>query len=271
MQTTEKTQKIVVIEGDVSVGQSIVELLKKDQYSNVYLYKNGEEGLKGIYDVLPHLILLDISLPDIDGYSVLAKKQTEPLLTKIPVFLLSMQGVAINMRNIPPNSVAEVIISLNAKSIDIVQKVNDYFGYGMSAVETVNADKKVSQKKKILWVEDDRLIGNILEKKIISSGFDLNHVKDGEGAIQALKSFKPDVIIIDLILPGMNGFEILEALRSVESIKNVPRMVLSNLSKVTDIDKAKSLGASKYLVKASTSLEQVIVEIKDLCRVKVIV
>ncbi len=269
-QIMEKAQKIVIIEGDASVGQNLVDILKRDQYSNVFLYKNGDEGLKGIYDTLPHLILLDISLPDIDGYTVLARKQAEPLLTKIPVFLLSMQGVAINMRNIPPNSVAEVIISLNTKSIDIVQKVNDYFGYGMSEVVSANTDKKLSQKKKILWVEDDRLIGNILEKKILSSGFDLTHVKDGEGAIQALKTLKPDVIVVDLILPGMNGFEILEAFRSIDNIKDVPRMVLSNLSKVTDIDKAKSLGASKYLVKASTSLEQVIVEIKDLCRARVI-
>lgn len=267
----EKNQKILIIEGNQSVGQDIVEILKKDHYNHISLYGSGEEGLKGIFDTLPHLILLDISLPDTDGYSVLNKIQAEPLLAKIPVFLLSMQGVAINMRNIPPNSVSEVIISLNTKSVDIAQKVNDYFGYGMSEIANSNQSKMPSQKKKILWIEDDRLIGNILEKKIVSSGFDLTHVKDGEGAIEAVKTMKPDVIIIDLILPGMNGFEILEALRANDSLKNVPKMILSNLSKVTDIDKAKSLGASKYLVKASTSLEQVIVEIKDLCRARVIV
>lgn len=87
-----------------------------------------------------------------------------------------------------------------------------------------------------------------------------------QGALEAVKTLVPDIIIIDLILPGMNGFDILEALNKFESIKGVPRMVLSNLSKVADIDKAKSLGAIKYLVKASTSLDQVIKEILEILK-----
>jgi len=260
-----KSEKIVVIESTTTFGQQICDDLKKDGYKNVYLYKNGEEGLKGIFDILPHLVLLDIVLPDIDGYQVLAKKQAEPLLVKIPVFLLSMQGVAINMRNIPPYSVSEVIISLNTKTIDIIQKVNDLFGHGLSQISD---NKKIvsADRKKLLWIEDDKLIGTILAKKLMSSGFDLVHVKDGEEAFNSLTLRIPDVIVVDLILPGMNGFEILEKIKSNDNLKNIPCMVLSNLSKVSDIDRAKSLGVQKYLVKASTSLDQVIVEIKELCK-----
>ena len=260
-----KNQKIVIIESDDSVGQQILDIIKKDGYKDVYLYKNGEQGFKGMCDVLPHLVLLDIVLSDIDGYTVLAKKMAEPLLVKIPVFLLSTHGVAINMRNIPPNSVSEVIISLNTKSFDILQKVNEYFGYGLLDV----ADKTnslESEKKKILWIEDDRLIGNILKKKIISSGFDLTHVQDGTAALESLKTIKPDVIVADLILPGMDGFELIEAINKDKNMEDVPKMILSNVSKTGDIDRAKSLGVKKYLVKASTSLDQVIVEIKSLCK-----
>lgn len=260
-----KNQKIVIIEGDESVGQQILEIIKKDGYKDVYLYKNGEQGLKGIYDVLPHLVLLDIVLPDTDGYSVLAKKIAEPLLVKIPVFLLSTHGVAINMRNIPPNSVAEVIISLNTKSFDILQKINEYFGYGINGLGD-HTNTVESEKKKVLWVEDDRLIGNILKKKILSSGLDLVHVQDGMMALESLKTRKPDVIVADLILPGMDGFELIEAINKDKTMDDVPKMILSNLSKTGDIDRAKSLGVKKYLVKASTSLDQVIVEIKSLCK-----
>lgn len=260
-----KAQKIVIIESTTSFGQQIFDALKADGYTDIYLFKNGEEGLKGIYDVLPHLVLLDIVLPDTDGYSVLEKKQQEPLLAKIPVFLMSMQGVAINMRNIPPNSVSEVIISLDTKSVDILQKINDFFGYGSNTISD-NQKTVSSNKIKLLWIEDDKLIGTILEKKLVSSGFDVVHVKDGEEALNSLYNRKPDVVVVDLILPGMNGFEILQKIKDDENLKNIPRMVLSNLSKVSDIDKAKSLGAKKFLVKASTSLDQVVVEIKDLCK-----
>lgn len=264
VEVANKNQKIVIIEGNQSVGEQLVLMLKNDGYTSVYHFKTGAEGIQGVYDLLPHLIVLDIVLPDMDGYQVLGHKQSEPLLSKIPVFLLSMHGVAINMRNIPEGSVAEVIISLNAKNSDILQKINDYFGYGVS--EIAESNKPTSIKKKILWIEDDKLIGNILEKKLISSGFDLTHVRDGEAALEEVKTLVPDIIIIDLILPGMNGFDILESMNKIDSLRSVPRMVLSNLSKVADIDKAKSLGAVKYLVKASTSLDQVIKEVKDIIK-----
>lgn len=262
-----KSEKIVIIEGNPTVGKQISETLKKDGYNNVLVFRSGEEGMKGIYDNLPHLILLDIVLPDTDGYSILAKKQAEPLLVKIPLFLLSTEGVAINMRNIPEGSVKEVIISLHANAKDILDKVNGYFGYQSagSAVESATEDQN---KKKLLWVEDDKLIGTILAKKLVSSGFDLVHANNGEEALNSLKTKRPDVIVVDLLLPGMSGFEILQKIKIDDSLRAVPKMVLSNLSKASDIDKARILGADKFLVKASTSLDQIVAEIKDLVKGK---
>ena len=76
----------------------------------------------------------------------------------------------------------------------------------------------------------------------------------------------PDGIVIDLLMPGIGGFEILQALRADERLKNVPVMILSNLSKPSDIEKAKAFGVRKYLVKAATSLDRVVAEVTDLCR-----
>lgn len=262
-----KSEKIVIIESSPIFGKQIQEDLTKDGYKNVYLFKSGEEGLKGLFDIIPHLVLLDISLSDMDGYKILSEKQAEPLLAKIPVFLLSVQATAINMHDIPPKSVMEVIISLNAKSIDVLNKVNSFFGYGSSESEESNLSKVASsEKKKLLWIEDDKLIGTILGKKLISSGFDLMHAKNGEEALTMIRSRKPDVIVVDLILPGLNGFEIIQRINEDEELKKIPKMVLSNLSKVSDMDRAKSLNVKKYLVKASTSLDQVVVEIKDMCK-----
>lgn len=260
-----KSEKIVIIEGSPQFGEQMIETLKRDGYKNVFLYKSGSEGLKGIYDILPHIILLDIVLADMDGYQVLAKKHAEPLLAKIPLFLISNEGAAINMRNIPEGSVTEVIISLHTKPIDILEKINGYFGYMLSSAggESKTDD---ANKKKLLWVEDDKLIGTILAKKLVASGFDLVHCGNGETALNSLQTRVPDAIVVDLLLPGMSGFEILEKIKDEEKLKNVPRMVLSNLSKATDIDKAKTLGASKFLVKASTSLDQIVEEIKGLCK-----
>jgi len=262
MAITPKKEKILIIEGDTTVGQQIVEALRNDGYT-VILCVNGTEGKKSMYENIPHLILLDVTLPDIDGYKILEEKQAEPLLAKIPVFLMSSQGVPINMKSVPENSVSEFLMAMHDSPVELVSKVNDYFKY---TIGSVNGTDVPSAKKKILWVEDDKLIGTILAKKIISSGFELFHAKNGEEALQILAQEKPDAVVVDLLLPGMSGFDILQKIQMQENGKNLPSMVLSNLSKPSDIEKAKQLGAKKFLVKAATSLDQIVAEMKDLCK-----
>jgi len=260
-----KSQKIVIIEGADTFGQQTADLLKADGYEHVSLYKSGSEGLKGIYDVLPHLILLDVALPDTTGYKVISQKQAEPLLASIPLFLVSTDGNPVDMHELPPNSIAGMIISFHTKPEEILRGINNFFGY---KVEEDEPEERVSaeKKKKVLWIEDDRLLGSILSKKLISSGFDLDYVKSGEEALMSLQKSKPDVIVVDLLLPVMSGFEILQKMKEDSALQDVPKVVLSNLSKASDISKAKSLGALKFLVKASTSLDQVVSEIGSVCR-----
>jgi DNA-binding response OmpR family regulator len=261
-----KKEKILIVAGDGAFGEQVMAALKRDGYENVFLVKNGTEGLKNIYDLLPHLILLDITLPGIDGYEILAKKQAENLLAKIPVFLLSTQGVPINMRNIPPGSVTEYIMAFHVDPETLVEKVDRQFdhkkGIGSSGADGSGG----SLKNKVLWVEDDKLIGSILSKKLIAAGFDLLHAKNGEEALGMLKETIPNVIIVDLILPGMSGFDILQAVNADDRLKRVPKMVLSNLSKPSDIEKARVLGAQRFLVKAATSLDQIVAELKAMSK-----
>lgn len=261
-----KKEKILIITGDGGFGEKLVAALKKDGYESVYLIKNGNQSVKSMCDILPHLILLDVTLPGTSGYEVLARKQSESLLAKIPVFLMSVQGVPINIRNVPPGSVAEFILSLYADNPVIVEKVNRHFGHGAGSSDVKGINEVGLPKKKLLWVEDDRLIGSILSKKLTAAGFELFQAKNGEEALVTLRTVLPDVIVVDLLLPGMDGFEILRAIGGDARLKSVPKMVLSNLSKPSDVEKAKALGASKFLVKVAFSLDQIIAEIKGICR-----
>ena len=111
-------------------------------------------------------------------------------------------------------------------------------------------------------MEDDKLIGSILSKKFISSGFNLHHATNSEEAFVYLKNDAPDIFVLDLMLPGMDGFEILQKIRQDERFKKTPVIILSNLSKPSDFEKAKLLGATKFMVKASSSLDQIVSEIK---------
>ncbi|MES2216059.1 MAG: response regulator [Patescibacteria group bacterium] len=254
-------EKILIIESDASVGQGLVTALQDEGYSPIWA-KTGTEGLTMMFDILPRLILLDVTLPDIRGYEVLEKKQAESVLSKIPVFLMSAQGEPINMQDVPQGSVSEFLMALHADPKDVIVKINTLLRPGSS---TSAAVPKKGKEKKILWVEDDKLIGTILAKKIVSSGFELFHAKNGEEALEIISHETPDAIVVDLLLPGMSGFDILQKIQMDPAKKNIPTMVLSNLSKPSDIEKAKVLGAKKFLVKAATSLDQIVAEIKELC------
>lgn len=253
-----KREKILIIESNEKLGQTISDTLKKEGYV-VYWSKTGDEGLKSIYDVLPHLIIIDLVLNQGDVYEILQKKKAEVMLSKIPVFILSTQGTPINMRLVPEGSVVDFVVSLEPDPVDLLARIDKYFNHAQAPTPP-----KAGAGKKVLWVEDDKLIGSILEKKFISSGFDLFHAVNGEEAMAHIKEVTPDIIVLDLMLPGMDGFEILQKIRMEERFKKIPALILSNLSKPSDIEKAKVLGASKFMVKASSSLDQIVSEVRDI-------
>lgn len=266
-----KKEKILIIESDVNFGQQIADVLTKDGYTTL-LIKNGADGVKSIIDTMPHLILLDVVMAGGDGYEILAQKHAEPLLARIPVFLMSAQNVPINIQRVPQGSVSEFLMAIDVNPAGVLEKINRHFGHeSLSVPESISESIKdpvaatsTSNKKKILWVEDDKLIGTILARKFVSSGLDLFHAKNSEEAMAALKQVIPDIIVLDLLLPGMSGFDILQQVRMDAGLKNVPVLILSNLSKPSDIEKAKILGAQKFLVKAAASLDQIVAEVKGM-------
>jgi DNA-binding response OmpR family regulator len=119
-------------------------------------------------------------------------------------------------------------------------------------------------KVKILLVEDDSFLREIIFMKLEKEGFAVREAEDGEKAIAAVSSEKYDIILLDLIMPAVDGFEVLERIRSSEEGKNskTPIIVLSNLGEEDNVKKALDLGANDYMVKAHFTTDEVIEKIK---------
>jgi CheY-like chemotaxis protein len=116
---------------------------------------------------------------------------------------------------------------------------------------------------KVLLVEDDKFLRRVLEKKLINEGLEVITAVDGEEALAKIVQDRPEVILLDIILPKKSGFVILETINKDPNLKKIPIVVISNLSQEEDIRKALSLGVSEYLVKAKVSLDDVIKRIKE--------
>ena len=118
---------------------------------------------------------------------------------------------------------------------------------------------------KVLLVEDDPFLSSLLKNRLQKEGIEITLAEDGEEALNFLKSTKPDLILLDLILPKKSGFEVMEEIRSDPQMQSqkMPIIIISNLGQPEDISRGQALGAIEYFVKAKTSIDELVNKIKD--------
>lgn len=117
--------------------------------------------------------------------------------------------------------------------------------------------------KNILIIEDDEFLRGLINKKLTAEGFNMVSAIDGEDGLKKAKEEKIDLILLDLVLPNMDGFEVLSKIKQDQSTAKIPVVILSNLSQKEDIDKGIKLGAADYLVKAQFTPEEIVEKVKN--------
>ncbi|MDO8504664.1 MAG: response regulator [Candidatus Liptonbacteria bacterium] len=116
---------------------------------------------------------------------------------------------------------------------------------------------------KILIVEDEPVLSKVLKEKFVKSGFETRVSADGEAAMLDVVAFKPDVIVLDLVMPKKNGFEVLKSIKENQDISMIPVVVVSNLGEDGDIKRALSLGAADYFVKSQHPINEIVEKVKS--------
>lgn len=119
-------------------------------------------------------------------------------------------------------------------------------------------------KKRILIAEDEVTLGELLRDFLDDHGYEVLLTKDGEECLSAYDKFKPDLLVLDIIMPKKDGFEVLEELSKKNgNSKQLPVIILTNLNNPDDIEKALNLGARTYLVKTDHQMDDIIKKIKE--------
>jgi len=114
----------------------------------------------------------------------------------------------------------------------------------------------------ILIIEDDKFLRELVIQKLIKEGYETSEAVDGEEGIKKIKEEKPDLILLDLILPGIDGFEVLSKMREDPALAQIPVIILSNLGQKDDVEKGLKMGAVDYLIKAHFTPGEIIEKIK---------
>lgn len=139
-------------------------------------------------------------------------------------------------------------------------------GTGANTISTNITNEKVVDAlsgKKILLVEDDAFLASILNSRLVSRNVQLTVAKNGEEALATLAGSPFDAVLLDVLLPGMSGFEVLQIIRTTPEIKDVPVTVISNYSQVKDREKAESMNAH-FLVKALVNPDDILAQVEKM-------
>lgn len=117
------------------------------------------------------------------------------------------------------------------------------------------------EKKKIFVVEDDSFVMDIYRTKLIQEGFEVDTADNGMEALKKLEEIKPDLILLDIIMPYVDGLEVLKKVREMEKTKETPVILLTNLSQKEEINQGLALGANDYLIKSHFTPSEVLEKI----------
>lgn len=265
---------ILIIEDDTLLSDVIAKQLQIAGYDTI-IERDGAVGLQMAQQKHPVLVLLDIQLPSKNGYEILEARKNDPELSRVPFVVMSNSGQPVEINRLVALGATTYIIKANLDPKEVLAKVQVALSsppmppaHAVPPAELTIAPTENRQAgrlagKRILLVEDDVFLSNLLTAKLGKTGCVSIQAKDGEETIQLVTNPATvvDIILLDLILPGMSGFDVIPHIRGSAHLKNVPIIVLSNLGQESDIKRAKSLGVNKYLVKAERDPDEIINEI----------
>lgn len=238
----EKVSMVLVIDDDPSVRQIITHFLMQKGFS-VQSAESGKEGLLMAKELKPDAITLDVMMPGLDGWSVLETLKSDPELQDIPVILVTMVE-------------------------------NRSMGYSLGATEylskPVDKERLFTVLKRsvrtqlagpLLVIEDSDSMRESLRDMLVLEGWEVNAVSTAESALSGIAKNPPSLIILDIIMPEMDGFEFLSQLRSNLRWRNIPVLIVTGKDLTEDELAMLDRNAAKVLSKASFSHDDLLVEV----------
>ncbi len=134
-------------------------------------------------------------------------------------------------------------------------------------LSSLHHSRKTMAKKKILIIEDETTLQGALLEFLEAEGFEAISAADGETGIEMVKTEKPDLVLLDIIIPKKDGYKVLAEMKKDPKTKEIPVILLTNLESPEDIQRAFELGATTYLVKSNYKLEDVVNRIKEMLKI----
>jgi len=226
----------------------------------------------------PDLILLDVVLPDMDGFEILEVIKREPDIKDIPIYVFSNLSAKEDIERATGLGATGLLTKSSFTPSQLAEEVKKILGHEasqslqslppVSSSEAVPETKKESNGQKVLIIEDEDIFIEMFGDKLKQEGFEVVSAKNGRWGLKEAEKGGFSCILLDMMMPAMNGYEAIQELRVSENTKNVPIIILSNSALDSEVKKALELGADAYHIKTQVTPGEVAEEVKELIKAK---
>ena len=240
------TERVLVIEDDAHAYELISSALGSAGYLAVRA-RHGDEALKIARESRPVAVTLDLVLPGLDGWEVLKRLKGDPATRDIPVVIISM---------------------IENRELGVALGADDYFVKPVDRERLLNRIHQLTRnsRPRLLLIDDDANLHKLLDEQLARLGYTIESAFAGESGVKAARQSSPDVIILDLMMPGMSGFEVAGALKEWPETANIPIVVLTSKEISADDRRELQSKVTSFVQKGKSAREQLVTEIRRLRR-----
>lgn len=257
----------VVFGGDVELINDVERMLLFAG-CNVQAYSSVTKGLGAIGTARPDIILFETSASDADSSEAITALQANKETQDIPLLIIAEPEEVETLRALCTHGQQEYVLRSEFDVMQIVLRIESILERVPTAAQKTMFDFSESDKNvvksvgehtlRLLVIEDDLLLQNLLSLRLSKSNIQFQFCRSGLEAIAKITEYRPTIVLLDLMLPGKNGLEVLAELRALPEIAATPVIIFSNKDNDEERAKAASLGVTSFLVKATTDLSTLI-------------
>ena len=266
--STKKNSKILLVDGQTS-NILLLKILFTNEGCNVCTANTGEECIELAHREIPDVILLNILLPDINGFDVTMKLKTDPVTKDIPIIFLTALNTPVDMVRGYQVGAADYLVKPFNKE-ELLCRITHQFILGKLSKFVLGNPKDTARKKKIMVVDD--VMSNVLLVKILltNEGYDVCTAGSGMECVESASKEKPDIILLDVMMPDLSGFDATVMLKKDPNTWDIPIMFLTALNNSKDLVHGFKIGASDFLSKPFNK-EELIVRVKSVLAVNEVI
>ena len=272
--------KIIVVEDDPMLGEIYVKKFTEAGFE-MKLVTSGKAVESEVANYQPEIVLLDIVLPDMDGYEILEALSKNDLTRSVPTYVFSNLSAKEDIERATSLGAKGFITKSSFTPSQLVEEVKKILGSQgtetaaapapaetptSSGAEKTISNQQESNGNKILIIEDEDIFIEMFGDKLKQEGFEVVSAKNGKWGLKEAENGGFSCILLDMMMPAMNGYEAVQELRANEKTKETPIIILSNSALDSEVQQALALGANEYYIKTQVTPGEVADRVKELIK-----